>query len=175
MKRIILIIIIITVSSLAIILILGIEGKLKEQKITSERIKHLPVFSMVATDNNPFSTDVIEEGPLLLIYYHPDCEHCRHELTELFNSSFFESDIKLMLVSNAPRDTVISFLGGFKQYDNERCIILFDTAYLFEDLFGTPVIPSAFLYNGNLDLIESYSGEYKIETILNSFRQSEQN
>jgi len=175
MKRIILILIIITVSLLALILVGGIAGKLKEEKITSERIKHLPIFSMTDADNNPYSTVDIKEGPLLLVYYHPECEHCRNELTELFNSSLFESDIRLMLVSNAPRDTVISFLGGFKQYDNERCISLIDTAYLFEDLFGTPVIPSAFLYNVNLDLIESYSGEYKIETILNSFGQSEQN
>lgn len=136
---------------------------------------HLPVFSMADTDNNPFSTAEIKQGPLLLVYYHPDCEYCRNELTELFNSSFMQSDNRLMLVSNAPCDTVISFLGGFRLPDTERIITLIDTAFVFEDLFGTPVIPSAFLYNSDLDLIKAFYGEYKIETILNSFRQGEQN
>jgi thiol-disulfide isomerase/thioredoxin len=156
-------------------LIESISGRLKKENVAAERIKHLPEFSLTDINSNSFTTAEIKEGPLLIVYFHPECEHCQYEISELFRSSLLESDIKLMLVSNAPRDSIGCFLENYSLKKTTGIWTLVDTAFVFNDIFGMQVVPSVFLYNRNLDLINAFYGECKIETILNRFKSSEQN
>jgi hypothetical protein len=75
MKKILVIIIIIVFALAFIILISGISKKLKEKDQWAENIKKLPEFSLSTTGNVSFSTSGIKSGPLLIVYFHPECEH----------------------------------------------------------------------------------------------------
>jgi thiol-disulfide isomerase/thioredoxin len=173
MKKILVIIIIIVFALAFIILISGISKKLKEKDQWAENIKKLPEFSLSTTGNISFSTSGIKSGPLLIVYFHPECEHCQYEISELFNSKILESGITVMLVSPAERDSVINFLNIFPAAESKRLITLIDTGFVFTDIFRKAVIPSSYLYNRDLNLIAAFYGEYKIETILNRFNESE--
>ena len=173
MKKIILIAIIVSIVLLAALLIIGIFIKLREQRLSAERIKHLPQFSFSTLNKTSFYSSDIKEGPLLIIYFHPECEHCQYEISELFRSKIFDLGITVMLISGAVQDSVISFLNRFPDHENDKLITLIDTASIFEDIFGKAVIPSGYLYNKELSLIDAFYGEYRIETILDRFSDSE--
>ncbi len=173
MKRIISAILIILIISITIVLLISISGKLKRQDQLSERIKRLPEFTLTALDNTSFSSSEIKEGPLLIVYFHPECEHCRYEISELFRSSLPGSGIPVLLVTRAARDSVTLFLEEFDYPETGEFITLIDTAFVFEDTFGNSIIPSGYLYDKNLNLIDALYGEYKIETILNRLKESE--
>jgi hypothetical protein len=173
MKRILVIIIIIVFALTAAYLISGISEKIQGQNQLAERIKKLPEFSLPALNRACFSSSEIKEGPLLIIWFHPDCEHCQYEISELFSSQIFDTGTTVMLVSDAARDSVISFLNKFTLPDTDKLITLIDTAFVFTDIFGRAVIPSGYLYDKELKLIDIFPGEYKIEAILNRFSQNE--
>ncbi|MFH0843537.1 MAG: redoxin domain-containing protein [Bacteroidota bacterium] len=173
MKRIISVILLFLIISITIVLLAGISGKLKKHDQLVERIKQLPEFTLLTLDNTSFSSSEIKEGPLLIVYFHPECEHCRYEISELFRSSLPGSGIPVLLVSRASRDSVTLFLEEFDFPETDEIITLIDTAFVFEDTFGNSIIPSGYLYDKNLNLIDALHGEYKIETILNRLKESE--
>ncbi len=174
MKKIILIIIILVFISGVLVLISGSVKKLHYQDSLEDRIQHLPPFSFMSLNNGSFSSAEITEGPLLIVNFHPECEHCFYEISELLNSNIIESGIKLILVTFAQPDTVKRFLDKCQTPDQHNFITLIDTSLVFGDVFGRNYIPSNYLYDKDLVLIEALYGEYKTETIIKYFNLGEQ-
>jgi len=174
MKKITLIIIILVFISGVLILIGGSVKKLNNQDSLEEKIQHLPPFSFMSLNAGSFSSAEITEGPLLIVNFHPDCEHCYYEISELLNSNIIDSGIKLILVTFAQPDSVKRFLDKCQIPDQYNFITLIDTSLVFGDVFGRNYIPSNYLYDKDLDLIEALYGEYKTETIIKYFNLSEQ-
>lgn len=174
MKKIILITIIIIFISGVLILIGGSVKKLHKQDSLEDKIQHLPPFSFMSLNNDSFSSTEITEGPLLIINFHPECEHCYYEISELLSSNIIESGIKLILVTYAEPDTVKRFLDRCQMQNEHNYVTLIDTALIFGDIFGSYYIPSNYLYDKKLDLIEALYGEYKTETIIKYFNLGEQ-
>ena len=144
----------------------GIVKKVKVHSSTEEQISVLPRFSLPSTHGIIINTSDIKEGPVLIVRFHPECDHCRYELTEIFRSIIPEKNIKVLLISNADRESIKSFMSGFETGEKQNIITLIDSACVLCDIFSKNVIPSNYIYDEDLKLVKSLYGEYKIETIL---------
>jgi hypothetical protein len=173
MKKVILSILIFVLTAAIAFLIFNTISKIHNQKYFADKIKKLPDFSFLSLDNTSFSSSEIKEGPALIVHFHPECEHCKNEISELLKSNIWQSGTTVILVSNAIQDSVIQFLNKFSARGKEGLITLIDTGYVFGDIFGKDIIPSNFLYDRELNLIDVLYGEYKIETILKRLSISE--
>jgi hypothetical protein len=159
---------------LAAILITGVIRKVHNKALIKEKIATLPSFSFMTLTNKVFSSSEIQKGPLLIIRFHPECEHCRYEISEILKSNIPASDTKVILISSAHADSLRRFLNQFHYSDYKSVIALADTSYAFGDIFGSDVIPSNYIYNKELNLVKVMYGEVKTETIykyLNGSRQ----
>jgi thiol-disulfide isomerase/thioredoxin len=174
MKKIVLYIVILLFVVAATFLILGAVNKLHNQRLIAEKIEKLPAFSFLSLNKSSFSSSEIREGPVLIVHFHPDCEHCQYEISEIFKSDIKESGTKVILITSANPDSVTQFLNKFPNSEYQELITLIDTAYVFGDIFGRYVIPSNYLYDKELNLIDVLYGEFKIETILKRLSVSEQ-
>ena len=174
MKKLLVILLMIALAITGALMIAGISKKIQVQNQLAGRIKRLPEFSLSTLNDISFSSTEITEGPLMIVWFHPECEHCRYEISELFDSEIFSTGITVMLVSRAARDSVISFLNQFVLPDSNDLIALIDTSFVFNDIFGNAVIPSVFLYDKELNLVDIFPGEYKIESILDRLDDDEQ-
>ena len=154
-------------------LVFGITRKTKEKALMEEQISKLPSFSFVMLDNTVYNSDNIKEGPVLIVRFHPECEHCQYEISELLKSKIPDSGIKVLLISDAERNIVISFLNQFNISEKQKIIPLLDTAFVFGEIFGKDIVPSTYIYNKDLELVEVLPGEYKIETILSYLEEGE--
>jgi len=154
-------------------LVFGITRKTKEKALMEEQISKLPSFSFVMLDNTVYNSDSIKEGPVLIVRFHPECEHCQYEISELLKSKIPDSGIKVLLISDAERNIVISFLNQFNISEKQKIIPLLDTAFVFGEIFGKDIVPSTYIYNKDLELVEVLPGEYKIETILSYLEEGE--
>jgi len=166
MKRIISGVIISVIILTSASLIAGMACKMNKKNEMAQRIKKLPSFSFMTLTGGSFNSSDIIEGPVLVVRFHPECEHCQYEISEILKSDLPASGTKIILVSNAEKDEVISFLS---QFDLSRypCITtLIDTSYKFGEVFGSNIVPGNYLYNEKLELIKSFKGEVKTETIL---------
>jgi hypothetical protein len=166
MRKAILAITAIVFAALVLLLLFGIVNKIDKIRHISERIKTLPSFSFFTLNNEPFNSSDISEGPLLVVLFHPECEHCHYEISELMESSLSLSGSTILLVSSAARDSIRKFINQFDNIQATNLIPLADTSYQFGDIFGSSVVPSNYIYDKELKLVKVLYGEVKTETIL---------
>jgi hypothetical protein len=167
--RIVIFIIVLFVSSLVI----GINKKLQSQKLVAEKIARLPVFSFMRLNNSIYNSTDTKNGPVLIVHFHPECEHCQYEISEILKSKIPISFSTVILVSSAHPDSIRSFFSNFNLTDYSSVIPLLDTSYEFEEIFGSGIIPSTFIYNRNLNLVKVLHGEVKTDAILKYLQESE--
>lgn len=144
----------------------GINRKFQNQKNDYEKIANLPSFSFLTLSNERFISSKIKKGPVLVIYFHPECEHCQWEMTEIFKSNIPESFSQILLISSAHPDSIKKFLSRFNLSSYSSMITLLDSSYDFEEIFGSSIVPSFYIYDKKLHLLKAFHGEVKTETIL---------
>jgi len=166
MRKIILALIVVIFTLTAILLIAGTLKKINRQNQARERISTLPVFSFMTISDENFSSSEIKKGPVLIVRFHPDCEHCQYELTEIMKSDIPVIAEKVILISSAHPDSIRKFLGTLNYLDYPSIIALADTLYTFREIFGNDIVPSNYIYNKELNLVKVLSGEVRTETIL---------
>ena len=173
MKKVILVSVIAVIVLFASFLVIGIAMKLHNQKLISEKIVRLPSFSFIKLSNESFNSDNIKNGPVLVVHFHPECEHCQYEISEILKSNIPVLCTSVILVSGAPPDSIRRFLNPFNYSEYPSVIALVDTSYIFEDIFGSGIVPSSYIYNSKLNLVKVLHGEVKTEAILKYLQESE--
>lgn len=106
--------------------------------------------------------------PVVIFYFHPECEHCRYEASEIgkWPEKFCNVNM-IMITSDTLSKEVEAFAIKYHLCEIENITILFDPEYTFERFFGTSIIPSIFIYGSDRKLIKKYNGEIKISAIIN--------
>ena len=162
------VVIVISILFLSVMLLLfsGILQKSKQKALKEDRISSLPSFSFIDLENRKFYSDSIAEGPVLIVRFHPECEHCQYEISEIFKSKIPDSRATILLISSAQRDSITAFLASYKKAECNKIITLIDESYLFGEIFGRDILPSNYIYDKELKLIKVLYGEHKIETII---------
>ena len=165
MKRFILIIIISFFAGSALFLAFGIAKKIRDVKQIEEKIKTLPSFTFLTLDNEEFSSEEIMSGPLLIVRFHPECEHCHYEISELIKNHSDLSEGLILLVSDAPSDSIREFMELYSGFRVAGILPLADPFFQFGKNFGNDIVPSNYLYNRNLSLVRVFYGEVKHDVI----------
>lgn len=166
MKKTIPALIITFVSIVFVMLVGGIVVKIVKANDSAERIKTLPSFKLPTLEGKIFNSDNLEKGPLLIVYFHPECEYCQYEISSLISNNIQSRNIKILFISNARPESIKKFTELF-DINSKDFHILSDTSFVFTEMFGIHVIPVNILYDENLKLIKYYKGEIKTEVILN--------
>ena len=173
MKKVILSIVVLFIIVFVSSLVIGISKKLQNQKLVEEKIAKLPAFSFLTLDKRIYNSIDTKNGPVLIVHFHPECEHCQYEISELLKSKIPILFSTVFLVSSAHPDSIKSFLSNFNLKNYSSVIPLLDTSYKFEEIFGSGIIPSTYIYSGNLNLVKVLHGEVKTETIIKYLQECE--
>src|SRR5450759_172815 len=104
MRKIILGVVITVFVLSATFLILGMINRVQKHKHLTERIARLPSFSFMTLSNGTFNSSKISKGPVLVIRFHPECEHCQYEISEILKSNIPGSGICVVMISSAVPD-----------------------------------------------------------------------
>lgn len=152
--------------TLLAILIVAILSRKARAEVVIERIRMLP--DLVATDINgaTFNTSTLTSGPLLITFFHPECDHCRYELTSLFAEDSTNYSLDILLVSYAGTSEIRSFIQQTRILDSSHIHIIPDPEFKLTHLFGAQIIPANYIYNDSLQLVKIFKGSVKPETIL---------
>jgi peroxiredoxin len=158
-------VIILLMLALVVLLIAGTITKKNKADDIRDRISTLPEFTLPAIDGSIFNSGEISEGPLLITYFHPECEHCQYEISSLCKSNIPGSGTRILLISYVSSKKIRSFMQQFNVNNDNVFTVLVDTTFIFSELFRTNVIPSNFIYNKDLKLVKTLKGETTIEAI----------
>lgn len=165
-KKVIRISVIVIFTVLLLILVLGIINKTKDYDKLATSIKRLPDFSFLTIDKDTLNSSDILKGPLLIMHFNPECEHCKYETKSILESKLPLMHYRVLMVTEAPSDSVKKFYDAFELYKYPSISVLLDSAYMFSEKFASRIIPSNYIYNRNLELVKILKGEYKPETII---------
>jgi thiol-disulfide isomerase/thioredoxin len=142
--------------------------KINEKNKAESIIAKTPEFSFLTLDNHSFSDKNIEnrKSRLILNHFSPNCEHCQYMAGEFIKDSYKIKDIQILMITSADSLSASKFNNDYKLSLLPNIIILRDTNYQFQKIFGTGVVPSFFIYEQN-KLVKKVIGETIIDNLIN--------
>lgn len=160
---------IIPLLAIAIIALLGINihHKIQANNVTQKTISNLPDFTFTTLNNHPFHSTIFQNtnDTILVNFFSPTCEHCQYMASSFIKNKEQLQNVKIVMVTIADSISVAGFKKDYHLNILPNVLLLRDTQYQFEKIFGTSVVPSFFLYvNGKL--VKKIIGETKIENLL---------
>jgi len=148
------------------LLIVGILSRKARAEAAIDRIRMLPDLVMTDINGVTINTANITSGPLLITFFHPECDHCRYELTSLLAGDSFDHIFNILLISYAGTTEIRSFIQGERILDTSHIYIISDPDFNLTDLFGAKIFPANYIYNDSLQLVKIFKGSVKPETIM---------
>ena len=163
-----LIIFITIVLSIIFVACLLIAKKINDKYKSEILISTLPEFSFISLDLHSFDRKDIDKNKLRIILNHfsPTCEHCQYMAGEFIKNSQKLKDIQILMITSADIDVASKFNSDYKLSLLPNIIILRDTNYQFQKIFGTGVVPSFFIYEHN-KFVKKVIGETMIDNLIN--------
>ena len=149
-------------------LIYNVATGYKNKKEAEQRIQTLPnvTFKSITGDSvNLHSFD--ETKPLIIVYFHPECEHCHYEAEEIGNNATaFKNCQLIMVTADDSIKRVEKFCTTHNLWGVDNIEILFDRENLFKKTFGKAIIPSVYIYDKTQKLKKQFLGETKPKAII---------
>lgn len=146
--------------------------QIRQKKLIESKIQTLPQFNLKDIFNNDFNSSYINNNnSCLIIYFHPECDHCHYEAEQICLNidQFYNSQI--VMISPASRESVEDFVKNNHLLEFDNITILIDTLDGFHDIFGHNPFPTSFIYNKEKKLVKQFKGEVTTEALLNYLNQ----
>jgi len=149
--------------------------KQHKKKQVETVIQQLPPLSFYTLEQEVFLYKNTEENFTLIIYFHPECEHCQYEAKQLVMNREQFSRTQILMISPAPLPQIKQFNTDYQLASMPSLKVLWDKERKFETYFGVATFPTVFIYSNKNKLLKKYNGEVKIEAILKYLKHNEQN
>ena len=170
MKKLLKYIVGIVLLTVASFLVLHTYQSYKAKKESGAKIQTLQHFSFESINGGQIWIDGFNpEQPTVIIYFHPECEHCQYEASEIGRQPERFGKVNMIMIT--PDDStkrVEAFAIKYRLWEVDNLVISFDRKNQFKNQFGVSAIPSVFIYGSNKKLLKMYKGETKIDAIINS-------
>ncbi|MFM2360757.1 MAG: hypothetical protein RLY16_2750 [Bacteroidota bacterium] len=129
-----------------------------------------PLFLDRIPDSSALSKeDFQNKKPVLIMMFSPDCDHCHRQTRSLLDSIQYLEKVQILLVSNASFSAIQKYYQDFKLADHANIIVARDARFLLGTFFQIKKYPSLFAYTRRLKLIEGFSGNVPIATLIDLY------
>ncbi len=138
------------------------------------RYPTLPPFRLLKLDSSSYLTkdDVKKGHRTLIMYFSPDCEHCQHE-TEAILANFSKfKDIEIVMATYQPFEELKAFNTKYKIYEHPNMKMGRDEKFFLPPFYKIRNLPYLALYDKKGNLITTFEGTQKVDTILNAFNKA---
>ncbi len=132
----------------------------------------IPLFKIHETNGKVInSSSLINNKPVVLIYFSPDCEHCTTLLAKVFKQIDQFKKATIALVSFMPLTDVAAFEKLYHTNQYKNMIVGTEEPVLFvKNLYNLESTPFTMLFNKAGKLIVSYKKETPLNDLINHLR-----
>lgn len=143
------------------------------KKSTREnKMMYLPACRFFNIYNEVTYLNSLNDKPILLFVFDPDCEHCLYEVRELKKHMDDLIKARPVLISTAPITDMKRFIFNEGLDTIPEIIMLRCDPVDFDENFGHIPVPSFFIYKSDNKLQSVFKGEVDMEVLLNATNQS---
>jgi hypothetical protein len=146
----------------AMLLFLGIGGgiywKLQRRHERQKQLATLPVFAARDLNGRSVANLAKTTGPLVLVYFEPDCDHCQRQASELYRHATDFDKTPIVWLSRDSLAALRQFAVTYRLAQSPAMRVLQITPAVAKalDFFTTPEIR---IYNTQCKLVGRYRGE----------------
>lgn len=138
-----------------------------------KRYPTVPTLQLLTMDSTLYTkTNLPKKKQVLLMLFSPDCDHCQHEAEQLEANREAFRTTQIVMVSTAPLYRLKDFAETYKLNKMDNVVVAKDPYYLLLSFFGVHNFPYLALYNKKGNLIKTFEGSVKMETLLQAFRNA---
>jgi len=137
------------------------------------RFPTLPPFHLLKLDSITYLTkeDVKKNRKTIIMYFSPDCEHCKHEIESFLADWDKFKDIEIVMATYQPFGEMKEFNMHYRIYEHPNIKMGRDEKFFLPPFFKIKNLPYLALYDKKGNLITTFEGAQKIDTLLNAFNE----
>lgn len=147
-----------------------------DQQAPYLRYPTVPPFRLLKLDSATYLTkdDIKKNRQTMVMFFSPDCDHCKHETENILTNIKKFKNIEIVMATYQPFGEMKDFYQhyGLSKYPNIK--IGRDEKFFLAPFYKIRNLPYLALYDKNGNLITTFEGTQKIDTILTAFTQPAQ-
>ncbi len=138
-----------------------------------KRFPTIPPFRLLMQDSTSiFTKDDLKKNKKTLIFlFHPDCDHCQHEASELVKNKELFKDVQIIMSGTASLSQLQQFYVTYQLSQLDNLVMGKDYQYILPSFFMMKNFPFLALYNNKKELITVFEGAYPLGKIREAFDQ----
>jgi thioredoxin-related protein len=136
-----------------------------------KRFPTVPPFNILQVDSTMLTKDKLKHQPTLIMYFSPDCDHCKHQWADMEKRMKELKKYQIVMVTYQPFEEMVTFYKAQRiaEYPNIR--LGRDTKFFLPPFFKIKSLPFQALYDKNGNLITTFQGNVKIDNLLAAFEK----
>ena len=131
----------------------------------------IPPFHLLKLDSATYLTkdDLKKHRRTIIMFFSPDCEHCRHETESILADFDKFKDIEIVMATYQPFGEMKDFNAHYRIFEHPNIKMGRDEKFFLVPFFRIHNMPYLALYDKGGNLVTTFEGTQKTDTILNAF------
>jgi cytochrome oxidase Cu insertion factor (SCO1/SenC/PrrC family) len=134
--------------------------------------KKIAPFQMRLTNGEQFTSSQLAKGPVVLIYFSPDCDHCQNFTQDLVKNYSVVANKQVVMVTFQAMDMLKPFVTKYNlnKYLNFK-VGTEGTSYVVRNYYQIRSFPYIAIYDRAGKLVKTYEGEQPHAEIFKTLKQ----
>lgn len=142
----------------------------KPEEVVTGRLSTLPNFSFPRIGSKgEISRSDLRGGKTVILYFSPNCEHCRALGTDIGKELGRLRDIDFVFITRFDEADAVTFAREFKLWEQPNVHFGLDINAAFYGFFGEMYVPSAYVFNQDGELMQTLYQNTMVKDILDVY------
>ena len=137
-----------------------------------KRFPTVPPINILQVDSTPLTKDKLKHQPTIIMYFSPECDHCKHQTKDIIESIDKLKNIEIVMATYFPFGEMKEFYKNFHIEDHPNIKLGRDEKYGIPTHYSMHSLPFLALYDKKGNLVTTFEGNQKIATILDAFKKN---
>jgi thioredoxin-related protein len=137
------------------------------------RFPTIPPFHLLKLDSSTYLTkdDIKKHHRTLVMFFSPDCDHCKHQTEAILSMSKEFRDVEIVMATYQPFEELKDFNTHYRMFEHSNFYLGRDEKFFLAPFYKIRNLPYLALYDKKGDLITTFEGNQKAETLLTAFNR----
>lgn len=135
-----------------------------------KRFPSVPPFTILQADSTNLSKEHLKHQPTIIMYFSPDCDHCRHQWTDMEKRMKDLKKYQIVMITYQPFEEMVAFYKKEKIASYSNIKMGRDTKFFLPPFYKIQSLPFQALYDKNGELVTTFEGNVKIDKMLGAFK-----
>lgn len=133
----------------------------------------IPPFHLLKLDSATYLTkdDIKKHRLTMVMFFSPDCDHCKHQTESILGDFKDFKDVEIVMATYQPFSELKEFNTHYRLFEHTNIKLGRDEKFFLAPFYRIRNLPYLALYDKKGNLITTFEGTQKVETIVNAFKQ----